>query len=500
MSLGQLSLFNRAEAYASKVAIIDEHQYYTYEQLLLRSRHIARCVLKGNEDLQEIRIAFMIAPGYDYTATQWGIWQAGGIAVPLCPSHPLPALEHVLQDSQAEILIVSEAYKAKVQPLLQQCSVEFYTLEELQDMDQDPTSPLPSIPSHRKAMIIYTSGTTQLPKGVVSTHDNLEAQLLSLSEAWQWQPNDHILNVLPLHHVHGIVNILLCALWNGATCEFAGEFSPTKVWDKFSEGRINVFMAVPTVYYQLLQRYHHADAEKQQLWSDCLQGFRLMVSGSAALPVNILEQWREISGHTLLERYGMTEIGMALSNPYEGERRPGHVGQALPKVEVRLVNENGNLCQEKEPGEIQVKSPCIFQEYWQKPEATQEAFTDDGWFKTGDIALVEQGSYKILGRNSVDIIKSGGYKISALEIEEVLRQHPQVKECAVVGIADEKWGECVAAALIWDTGEAFALAQFKEWAETHLPSYKIPSKVKLVEALPRNAMGKVTKNELKKEF
>ena len=223
---------------------------------------------------------------------------------------------------------------------------------------------------------------------------------------------------------------------------------------------------------------------------------RLMVSGSAALPVSVMEQWEQITGHLLLERYGMTEIGMGLSNPYAGIRKAGHVGQPLPGVQLRLVDDSENEVKKGTQGEIQVKGPCVFREYWGKPEATASAFTDDGWFITGDMAIWNKDSYRILGRNSVDIIKSGGYKISALEIEEVLRKHPQVSDCAVVGLPNEEWGEIVAAVVV---GKGFVTSeQLQDNLKAFLPGYKIPRIIEFVDALPRNVLGKVTKVEVKK--
>ncbi len=223
-----------------------------------------------------------------------------------------------------------------------------------------------------------------------------------------------------------------------------------------------------------------------------------MVSGSAALPISILDKWKGISGHTLLERYGMTEMGMAISNPYRGERKRGFIGHPLPKVQVRLADENNQTVTDGSQGEIQIKGPNVFSEYWDKPEATRDSFTSDGWFKTGDVAIFEENSYRMLGRNSVDIIKSGGYKISALEIEEVLRTHPQIKDCAVVGIPDEEWGEIITASLIIKDQAGIDTAKLSGWLKELLPSYKIPRKYVIQEDLPRNVMGKVSKNELKK--
>jgi malonyl-CoA/methylmalonyl-CoA synthetase len=224
-----------------------------------------------------------------------------------------------------------------------------------------------------------------------------------------------------------------------------------------------------------------------------------MVSGSAALPVPTLEAWRAISRHTLLERYGMTEIGMALSNPYRGERVPGHVGQPLPGVDLRLVDDHGQPVAPGAPGEIEVRGPSVFLEYWERPDATRDAFRD-GWFRTGDVALQEQGGYRILGRTSVDIIKTGGYKVSALEIEDVLRTHEDIRECAVVGVEDPQWGERVAACVVLRSGASLSLGDLRAWAKERVAPYKAPAALVVVDALPRNALGKVRKPDVKVLF
>jgi malonyl-CoA/methylmalonyl-CoA synthetase len=219
-----------------------------------------------------------------------------------------------------------------------------------------------------------------------------------------------------------------------------------------------------------------------------------MVSGSAALPVRTLERWREVSGHVLLERYGMTETGMVLSNPLDGERLPGRVGQPLPGVEVRLVDDAGRVAQPGEAGEVLVRGPGVFLEYWQRSEETEQAF-EDGWFRTGDVGVLEAGGYRLLGRKSVDIIKTGGYKVSALEIEDVMRSHPEVADCAVVGVEDAEWGERVCAA-IETRGEGASVAALEQWARLQLAPYKVPRTFRLVGSLPRNALGKVTKPQV----
>ncbi len=227
---------------------------------------------------------------------------------------------------------------------------------------------------------------------------------------------------------------------------------------------------------------------------------RLMVSGSAALPSSVHEKWMELTGQALLERYGMTEIGMALANPYDGERRPGTVGQPLPSVEIRLQSESGEpVIGEGISGEIQVRSSGVFKEYWNRANATDESFVE-GWFRTGDVAVVEGGYYRIMGRRGVDIIKSGGYKLSALEIEASLLDHPAIAQCAVVGLPDEKWGETVATAVVLRSGESLDPDSLHTWCKDRISSYKIPRRLLVVDQLPRNAMGKVEKPAVTRLF
>lgn len=490
-----INLIENASTYQERTAIKSHGQPYSYHDLLVASESIAVRLLNGRTDLEEARIAFLVPPGFEYVQLQWGIWRAGGIAVPLCTKHPLPSIQYVLEDTQAETVIYSKDYEELLRPLFDTENHQFVPLDSIPSQTGD----LPNVSMSRRAMILYTSGTTGNPKGVVSTHQTIEHQITSLTISWEWQPDDHILNVLPMHHVHGIVNVTLCALWSGACCEFLPKFDSQAVFDIFCNGEVTLFMAVPTIYFKLIAHWEELPPAEQEKISQALQDFRLMVSGSAALPVSVLERWRTISGHTLLERYGMTEMGMAISNPYRGERKPGYIGQPLTNVTVRIADEHNQAVAEGTPGEIQVKGPNVFKEYWQKPEATQKTFTEDGWFRTGDIAVVEQGSYRILGRNSVDIIKSGGYKISALQIEEVLRSHPAIKECGVVGIPDDEWGGIIGASLILNDA-ALDLAALNDWLRERLPAYQLPRKYIFLEDLPRNVMGKVTKNELKKMF
>lgn len=491
-----LPLIDRANQNPNKIAIVATEGEFTYHNLLQISARIATKLLDKIEDLQERRVAFLIPAGFQYVATQWGIWRAGGVAVPLCVSHPKPELEYVIADSGASIIIAHPDFEAGLRPIAEERNLRFILTS---DTLPEEVTILPEIDINRRALILYTSGTTGKPKGVVTTHQNIQAQVTSLVSAWEWTSNDRILHFLPLHHIHGIINVLTCALWSGAECVMLPKFDAEIVCDRISDGDLTLFMAVPTIYVKLITAWENADRDRQKRISDGCAKMRLMVSGSAALPVQVLEKWQTISGHFLLERYGMTEIGMALSNPLHGERLAGFVGKPLPQVEVRLVDENGELVTPGTPGEIQVKGAGVFREYWQKPEATEAAFRD-GWFCTGDLAVLKNDNYRILGRISVDIIKTGGYKVSALEIEEVLRSHPDIQDCAVVGVEDAEWGERVCAALVLRSESNLTLETLRSWAKERLATYKVPTKIIVVEELPRNAMGKVTKPNVAKLF
>jgi malonyl-CoA/methylmalonyl-CoA synthetase len=484
-----LPIVTHAQRYGQRIAAIDAAGTITYNELLDASARVAAALLDGREDLSERRVAFLLAPGVPWIATLWGIWRAGGVAVPLALSAARPELEYFIGDAGASALICDSATAPLIEPIAAAEGIATLRYEQLAAKRE---AALPEIAIERRAMILYTSGTTNRPKGVVTTHANIAAQIETLVEAWKWRAEDRIVLFLPLHHVHGIINVVSCALWSGAACEMMPRFDAGVVWERILSGELTLLMAVPTIYLRMIAAWEAATPERQAEMSRAAAGLRLMVSGSAALPVTTLERWRRITSHTLLERYGMTEIGMALSNPLHGQRVPGSVGTPLPSVEIRLASEDGKPVEAGIAGEIEVRGPSVFTEYWGKPEATREAFRE-GWFRTGDTALVENGVYRILGRTSIDILKTGGHKVSALEIEEVLLQNSAIAECAVVGVPDAEWGERVAAALVLRTGASLDLPTLREWSRDLLSAHKIPTRLLVLEALPRNAMGKVVK-------
>ncbi|HXY78583.1 MAG TPA: acyl-CoA synthetase [Candidatus Acidoferrales bacterium] len=514
----------RAQRHGGRTAVVDSQGAFSYDDLLHASSQVAAALLAGRDDLRrddlqrddlnEERVAFLLTPGFPWVAAQWGIWQAGGVAVPLPLNSTKPELEYFIDDTGASTLVFDAVTAPLLSPIAAARGIRALSLSYDQ-LRARPSAELPditNISNDRRAMILYTSGTTSRPKGVVTTHANITAQIMCLVEAWEWSADDRIVLCLPLHHVHGIINVVSCALWSGATCQMLARFDPNAVWDQIASGGLSLFMAVPTIYVKLIAAWEKASPERRAALSRACAGLRLMVSGSAALPVSTLQRWREISGHTLLERYGMTEIGMALSNPFRGERVPGSVGRPLPSVEVQLAGENGEGVAAGMPGEIEIRGPSVFAEYWGNPDATRAAFRD-GWFRTGDTAVVENGVYRILGRTNIDILKTGGHKISTLEIEEALRQHPAIAECAVVGVPDPEWGERVAAAIVLkdalrgvlqdaqrdvindalNDSDALDLPSLRAWAKELLAAHKLPSRLLVLDALPRNAMGKVMK-------
>ena len=504
-----IELINRAAFHKNNIAIISDKKSYSYSSLVKSSNAIAYHLLNRKEDLNGARVAFLIEPSYDYVATLWGIWQAGAVAVPLGISHPQAELEYSISDCDAEFLISDQKNLHKILPIANTQKLNYSVTDCLLSSQQPSQSyKLPDIDSARNAMILYTSGSTGKPKGVVITHNNIEAQVTTLVEAWGWTDQDHILNTLPLHHVHGIINAMACAFWSGAKCEIHSKFDPNSVWERLKTGDLSLFMAVPTTYKSLINEWETKPIKEQSLMSLGASKLRLMVSGSDALLATTMKQWEDITGHTLLERYGMTEVGMALSNPLEGIRNPGHVGTPLPNVKIRLVSlsinektglhEHGEIVPAGEPGEIQIKGPSVFKEYWKNPPATKEAFSEDGWFCSGDVASLNEQGYRIWGRASQDIIITGGENVSAKEVEQILSEHPNIIGCAVVGIDDPYWGNAVSVAIV--ANKKISREDLRSWAKNKMAPYKVPQKVRLVDILPLNSMGKVIKPEVRKLF
>ncbi|EMC94734.1 hypothetical protein BAUCODRAFT_578721 [Baudoinia panamericana UAMH 10762] len=530
---------------------------------------LLRATGKDESSIVGERIAFLVENSYDYVVTLLSCLASNAIAVPLAPSFPPSELRYILNHSEALALLSSTKFSKLAQDVLKEgldttpVSVD---LEKITAGAPDTTPVMLTGESYAAegGMMLYTSGTTARPKGVLLPTMVLAAQAHSLLEAWNYGPADHLLHILPLHHIHGTVNALLTPLLAGSTIEFMFPFNVDNVWKRFAapfvdanktdsdahltnghtttndnpanKKPITFFTVVPTVWARLLQTHSALPMDILKASKEAItrKHLRLNISGSAALPTPTKKAWSELSaGNVLLERFGMTEVGMALSCGLADEDRvDGSVGWPLPGVEARLVDPDTNELIEvgedtaadgkERTGEIQLRGPTIFRAYWRNPEATKKEFTDDGWFKTGDIAVrkpvpgagtgasgnwARGPAYFIHGRKSADIIKTGGEKVSALEVERELLSLREVREAAVVALPSEAWGQKVAAIVVLSGEGKTAGKGGKEWSamdmrralKERLVAYKIPQDLVVVEGIPRNAMGKVNKKELVKE-
>ncbi|PBP26340.1 putative 2-succinylbenzoate- ligase protein [Diplocarpon rosae] len=502
----------------------------------------------GGSPIDGHRIAFLVENSYDYVVTLLSILAANSIALPLSPAFPASELQYIMEQSQASMLLSSTKFGDKAKEVLRQdleAKPKHVKLEKKLGGTALSKVALEGPIDGKGGMMLYTSGTTNRPKGVLLPQSVLTAQSKSLVAAWEYTPKDHLLHVLPLHHIHGTMNAILAPIFAGSTIEFLFPFNATAVWSRFAAPHlpspkttepITFFTVVPTVYNRLLSTIADLSAEEQAAAKKGIspENLRLNMSGSAALPTPTKKKWSELSsGNVLLERYGMTEVGMALSCGLSNcDRVDGSVGWPLPTVQVRLVDtETNEVIQPGEEldkdgkerdGEIHIRGPTIFQEYWRNEKATKDEHVecDDGqgrWFKTGDVAVRRNVSgagnskqewahgpmYFIRGRKSADIIKSGGEKVSALEVERELLSLPQVSEAAVVAVPSGKWGQKVGAVIILneDAGGKkgnWGPMDMRRALKDRLANYKIPQVMKVVDDIPQNAMGKINKKQLVK--
>jgi malonyl-CoA/methylmalonyl-CoA synthetase len=414
--------------------------------------------------------------------------RAGVAAVPLNPKSGDKELGHILADSAPTLVLAAPG--DELPP----------SLRKLERVDVEVRGvggegPAVSPGDEDPALVVYTSGTTGPPKGAVIPRRAVAATLDALADAWQWTGDDVLVHGLPLFHVHGLVLGILGPLRRGGSVRHLGRFSTEGVARELNDGATMVF-GVPTMYHRIAETL----PDNPEL-AKSLSRARLLVSGSAALPVHDHERITSATGRRIIERYGMTETLMNTSVRADGEPRAGTVGVPLPGVELRLVEEDGTLLPAydgESVGEIQVRGPNLFTEYLNRPDATAAAFTADGWFRTGDMAVRDPDGYvRIVGRKATDLIKSGGYKIGAGEIENALLEHPGVREAAVTGEPDPDLGERVVAWIVpTDPQSPPELAELADHVASRLAPHKRPRVVHLLSALPRNDMGKILKRAL----
>ncbi|RKF62106.1 Acyl-CoA synthetase family member 3, mitochondrial [Erysiphe neolycopersici] len=548
---------NRHDPKSTAVIHSRSGRRFTYGELLRDVSQEKERLLKllKEEQIEENpeygqRIAFMIENGYDYVVSLLSIIGAHSLALPLCSTFPVSELQYILNQSQTNILLASSKFLNKAKQALDACDQIRPRLIEVEKRMGDPTYQKISLDDSlgpESGLILYTSGTTNRPKGVLLPQSAMAAQSRSLITAWKQGPNDYLLHVLPLHHIHGVINGIIAPLVAGSKIEFLFPFNATAVWERLAapylpnpktSEKVTYITAVPTIYSRLLATYQQLSPELQIAAKQGISplNLRLNISGSAALHTSVKRAWKELShGNILLERYGMTEVGMALScGLANNDRVDGSVGWPLPDVQVRLVDTETNMVIHsgeeldelgtERDGEIQIRGPTIFKEYFQNTSATisEHVESDDGlgrWFKTGDIAVrrtVESAGhgdqewargpmYFIHGRKSCDIIKSGGEKVSALEVERELLLLPQISEAVVVAVPSGAWGQKIAAVVILDPeyvkeGGKLTPLDMRRELRSRLANYKIPRLLKIVDKISRNAMGKVNKKLLVKEL
>ena len=422
------------------------------------------------------RVLLSAPSSVDLILAYVGAVRAGLTVVPANTAYTSRELAHLVADAGPRLAVLDEPGR------LAGLDVPA-TTPDLAGLPPGGAATLDAAAPDDLGLIVYTSGTTGLPKGAPLTHANLLATAHAVRLAWRWTPEDRLALALPLFHIHGLGVGLHGTLVTGASLVLAPRFDPAAVAGAVEERGATLFFGVPTMYHRLADSPHLA----------ALGRLRLAVSGSAPLPAELHAALAAGSGQRVLERYGMTETGMLVSNPYDGERRPGTVGFPLPGVDVRLAPREGGTA------EIEVRGPNVIAGYLNRPEASAEAFTGDGWFRTGDLGVLDDDGYLRISGRAKELIISGGYNVYPREVEEVLRDHPGVTDAAVVGAPSAEWGETVVAFVVpADGGGGASLERaLTDWCAERLASYKRPRGWRWVAAIPRNALGKVLRHELK---
>ena len=469
----------------------------TLPQLLANAKQ--RPALRGQA------VALMAHPGLGWVEAYLSLLCSGAVAVPIPLGATARELEHIFAQANVTRALGDQDHWDKLRALIEPEALEAW--RETPSQEAAPSAP--TLSDEDPALVLFTSGTTGKPKAAVLSHGNLFAQTSALREHWGFHAQDVLACALPFHHLHGVVVALLTALSAGASVRVFRRFEARSVLSELE--RCSVFMGVPTMY----QRFVELLGGEPELARGA-RALRLATSGSAALSATLAAEWRRFAGALPLERYGMTEIGIALSNPLAPEqRRPGQVGQPLASVELRVVDEQGQ--DTEDAGELWVRGPMLFAGYL-SGGVLQRPLTPDGYFQTGDVVRRSaEGGFTILGRASSDILKTGGEKVSALEIEEACREHPAVAEAAVIGVPDPVWGDkivafivlrrpasaavnagSISAAAVSVAAETEPAAWLKSFLRERLSPFKLPKEIRLVDELPRNAMGKVLKQELRR--
>ena len=481
-----------------KVAIEFEEQRVTFNELQLNSNKVANA-LNGIGIIKGDRVAHYLPNCLELVYSLMGNFRNGSITVPMNIGFKEQEIHHILHDSGAKAIItdverlpivknVMEKLPELKTILLVDGKEEFHNFLEITKTASDK-EPSIVIKDEDHSIIFYTSGTTGKPKGAALNQINVTSNVKALAQAWKWAEDDVFLLTLPLYHIHGIGVALCGSLYVGNFTILRKKFVAEDVLETIQKRKVSLFMGVPTMYFKLL--------EVEGLEKYDTASMRLFVSGSAPLSRELFSRLKKAFGHEVLERAGMSESMMNFSNPYNDERIPGSVGPCLPGVKARIVDAAFNDVPVGTEGEILIKGPNVFSGYWNKPSYNKQVFRD-GWFVTGDVGKLDEKNYVYIIGRSKDVIKSGGINIYPREIEDVVESMPQVKECAVVGIPDKEFGESVKAYVVLNPGARLKDDEVVAFCREKLASFKKPKFVEFIDAIPKNTMGKMLKEELRK--
>ena len=500
--------------FPEKMSIEFNEKIVTFSEIDAATNRIANC-LKDLGIEKGDRIAQYVPNSLELIYTTVSSFKLGAIVVPMNVAFKEREIEYFLQDSEAKAIVTDTERLPVLENILEDLpalkhviitdpvehtaslfeveraanssGANYIPFSHLSDNSDDGELDI-HIKDDDGAFIFYTSGTTGRPKGALLTQRSVTSNLKALREAWRWTADDLFLLTLPMFHIHGLGVGLCGSLYNGCSTIVRSKFDAADVLNTIQNRKVTLFMGVPTMYFRMLEV---EDCEKCDVSS-----MRLFTSGSAPLSKELFAKIEKTLGHRILERAGMSESMMNYSNPYDSERRPGTVGFPLPGVEARIVDKDFNDVPVNVEGEIVIRGPNLLKEYWRNEEATRKSFVD-GWFLTGDICKRdEEGYISIVGR-SKDIIISGGVNLYPREIEEVVESMPAVKEAAVVGVPDEEFGEAVKACIVLEDGAELSGEEVIAYCRERLASFKKPKHVGFLDALPKNAMGKIVKDRLK---
>ncbi len=502
MNLAQI-LSEKAQTFGPQNAIRIKNQWTSFADLDRQVKKAAGVLINLNIRKGD-RVAFLLPKGLIFVEYYLATLGLGAIALPLNPTYRPEEISYFLSDSGSSLVIIDSEKEAEMESVLKQIpglQVLVFDQEVPKDFGHLKEAPIGkglSYPTRGEdvALLCYTSGTTGRSKGAMITHENLIENMKALNQAWRWTSQDRLLHVLPLFHIHGLSVAVHGTLYAGSTMIMKERFDPLEAWQVLEQERCTMLMAVPTIYQRLSLAWETLERKPN------LETLRIFISGSAPLPEPLFHRFKEQTGHTLLERYGMTETGMIASNPYDSElRKVKSVGYPLNGVSIRVVGKEGLDVRPGEVGEVWIKGNNVFKGYWNQPEKTRESF-NNGWFKSGDLGYQDPEDHLrlyLVGR-ARELIITGGYNVYPKEIENILEDHAAVQEAAVFGLAHEDFGEQVSAAVVLREGSSPEASELIQFCKIRLAGYKCPRKIFFRSVLPRNSMGKLQKQVLQNEY